>query len=71
MGFVHGRAVADMSKARFIQSHKLARLLYDRLVNKFGGISSEGVQKRIFGSPFDLLDSEEYAEFEAATTTSV
>jgi C_GCAxxG_C_C family probable redox protein len=66
LSFVYGRAVEDIDKGRFLNSYRLAKLLYDRFVEEFGGCSCRDVQKKIFGRSFNMWDSGEYKEFEAA-----
>jgi len=66
LSFMHGRGAKDMDKGRFLNSYKLAKVLYDRFVQEFGGCSCREVQKRIFGKSFDMWNAEDYKEFEAA-----
>ena len=45
---------------------KYTKKLYDRFVEEYGSPLCCDVQKKIFGRSFNLLDSKEYKEFEAA-----
>ncbi len=45
---------------------KYTRQLYDRFVGEYGSPLCCGVQEKIFGRSYDLLDKQEYAAFEKA-----
>lgn len=64
ISFVHGRALKDMGKGRFLRSYVLAKRLYDKFVEEFGSCVCKEVQKKIFGRSFNLWDAEDFKEFE-------
>lgn len=66
LSFMHGRPVKDMDKGRFLKSYRLAKILYDRFLREFGASSCREVQKKVIGRSFDLWNSDEYKQFEAA-----
>ena len=67
IGIVAGRDYEDfkmgMTKRRVF---KFARELYDRFVEEYGSPVCCGVQKKLFGKSFNLLDPKDYAAFEEA-----
>ncbi len=62
--FVHGRALKDMGRGRSLKSYTLAKKLYDKFAGEFGSCLCKDVQRKIFGRSFDLLDAEDFREFE-------
>ena len=60
-----GRTYEDFSKGEgkrrvFMYSKKL----YDKFIEEYGSILCKDVHKKLFGRSFDLMDIEDYAEFE-------
>jgi len=45
---------------------KYSKKLYDKFVNEYQSPVCKGVHKKIFGRTFDLLDKNDYIEFEKA-----
>jgi C_GCAxxG_C_C family probable redox protein len=45
---------------------KYSKILYDKFINEYGSPICKGVHKKIFGRTFNLLDKNEYIEFEKA-----
>jgi C_GCAxxG_C_C family probable redox protein len=62
----HGRPRENFAKGRYLESHKLAKKLYDRFVEQYGSCICRDVQKRIFGRSFNMWDAKDYEEFEKA-----
>lgn len=67
IGAVAGRDYEDfkigMTKRRVF---KFARELYDKFVEEYGSPLCCGVQKKLFGKSYNLLDPKDYAAFESA-----
>ena len=60
-----GRSYEDFSEGeRKRRVFQYAKKLYDRFVEEYGSPLCKGVQKKIFGKSFKLLDPKEYKEFE-------
>ena len=67
IGSVVGRTYEDFSKGeRRRRVFQYAKKLYDRFTEEYGSPLCKGVQKKIMGKSFNLLDAKEYAEFEKA-----
>jgi C_GCAxxG_C_C family probable redox protein len=67
IGLLVGRTYQEFSegqKKRLV--FKYTRLLYDRFVKEYGSPLCCGVQKKIFGRSYVLLDKDEYEAFEKA-----
>lgn len=67
IGLLVGRTYQEFSegqKKRLV--FKYTRQLYDRFVKEYGSPLCCGVQKKIFGRNYNLLDKDEYAAFEKA-----
>ena len=45
---------------------KYSKILYDKFIKEYGSPLCKGVHKKIFGRTFNLLDKNDYAEFEKA-----
>ncbi|KYK37317.1 MAG: hypothetical protein AYK18_10280 [Theionarchaea archaeon DG-70] len=46
------------------RAYRAAKKLHDKFREEFGGVLCKEVQKKIFGRSFNILDREEYREFE-------
>lgn len=67
IGHIVGRNYDDFKKGeRKRRVFIYAKKLYDRFVEEYGSPVCKGVQKKLFGRSFDLLDPAEYEEFEKA-----
>jgi hypothetical protein len=67
IGLLVGRTYQEFSegqKKRLV--FKYTRQLYDRFVREYGSSLCCGVQKKIFGRSYILLDKQEYEAFEKA-----
>ncbi len=67
IGLLVGRTYKEFSegqKKRLV--FKYTRMLYDRFVEEYGSPLCCGVQKKIFGRSYNLLDKQEYESFENA-----
>jgi C_GCAxxG_C_C family probable redox protein len=67
IGLLVGRTYKEFSegqKKRLV--FKYTRMLYDRFVEEYGSPLCCGVQKKIFGRSYNLLDKQEYESFEKA-----
>jgi C_GCAxxG_C_C family probable redox protein len=45
---------------------KYSKILYDKFIKEYGSPLCKGVHKKIFGRTFNLLDKNDYSEFEKA-----
>ena len=45
---------------------KYSKILYDKFIEEYGSPICKGVHKKIFGRTFNLLDKNDYSEFEKA-----
>jgi C_GCAxxG_C_C family probable redox protein len=45
---------------------KYSKILYDKFINEYESPLCKGVHRKIFGRPFNLLDKNDYVEFEKA-----
>lgn len=60
-----GRTYKDFSKGeRKRRVFQYAKKYYDRFVKEYGSPVCRDVHKKLFGRTFDLLDSNDYKEFE-------
>ena len=67
IGLLVGRTYKEFSegqKKRLV--FKYTRMLYDRFVEEYGSPLCCGVQNKIFGRSYNLLDKQEYEAFEKA-----
>ena len=64
---IYGREYVDFKDGKKKRRvFKYAKKLYDKFVDEYNSPLCEGVQKKIFGRSFNLLDSKEYKKFEKA-----
>ena len=67
IGSIVGREYVDFKEGKKKRRvFKYAKKLYDKFLDEYGSPTCQGVQKKIFGRSFDLLDPKEYEEFEKA-----
>ncbi len=67
IGSVIGRTYEEFTASkRKSLVYKYTKELYDRFVKEYGSCLCKDVQKKIFGKSYNLLDVNEYAEFEKA-----
>ena len=67
IGSVVGRTYEDFSAGkRRRRVFQYAKKLYDKFTEEYGSPLCKGVQKKIMGKSYNLLDAKEYAEFEKA-----
>jgi C_GCAxxG_C_C family probable redox protein len=67
IGSLEGRNYKDFKEGKKVRRvFKYAKKLYERFVDEYDSPTCEGVQKRIFGRSFDLLNPKDYKEFEKA-----
>ena len=68
IGQIHGRVREDFrdEKKQRKKAYELARALIDKFVNEYGSVICKDIQKKLMGRSYDLLDPEEFKEFEKA-----
>lgn len=67
LGFLYGRSYEDFSKGeRRRRVFQFSKKLYDEFIDEYGSILCKDVQIKLFGRSYNLLDKDEYAEFEKA-----
>ena len=67
IGSVVGRTYEDFSKGKKVRRIFLySKKLYDKFVDKYGSPLCKEIHKKLFGRTFDLLDAEDYQEFDNA-----
>jgi C_GCAxxG_C_C family probable redox protein len=60
-----GRTYEDFSKGeRKRRVFRYSKKLYDKFLNEYSSILCKNVHKKLFGKSFNLMDKDEYAEFE-------
>ena len=60
-----GRPYEDFSNGKSIRRVFLySKKLYDKFVEEYGTPICKGVHQKLFGRTFDLLDNDDYAEFD-------
>lgn len=62
----YGRSRENFDKGSFLKSYVRAKKLYDRFVQEYGSTICRDIHMKLFGRTFNLWDSREYKEFEAA-----
>jgi C_GCAxxG_C_C family probable redox protein len=67
IGSLEGRNYEDFKDGKTARRvFNYAKKLFDKFIKEYGSSNCEGVQKRIFGRSYFLLDPEEYKQFEKA-----
>jgi C_GCAxxG_C_C family probable redox protein len=67
IGSIVGRTYENFSKGDSRRRvFQYAKKLYDKFIEEYGSPLCKGVQMKIFGRSFNLLDANDYAEFEKA-----
>lgn len=65
LGSLYGRSYESFSKGeRRRRVFQFSKKLYDRFIDEYGSILCKDVQKKFFGKSYNLLDKDEYKEFE-------
>jgi C_GCAxxG_C_C family probable redox protein len=65
ISIIVGRSYEDFSKGeRKRRVFMYSKKLYDKFVEEYGSILCKDVHKKLFGRTFNLMDKDDYAEFE-------
>ncbi|MFP4268214.1 MAG: C-GCAxxG-C-C family protein [Spirochaetaceae bacterium] len=68
IGYILGRERSDLEDAEGIRhtTNKIVRDLHSRFIQEYGTVICHGIQRKIFGRPYYLLDEDEQKKFDEA-----
>jgi C_GCAxxG_C_C family probable redox protein len=72
LDYYFGRPLSDMSyqqaadRDKLFSATRIAKLLYDEFMKKYGAVSCANIQRKLFGRLYWVTDPDEAAKFEAA-----